>query len=428
MMKKTAWVLGLLALSLITTTAALATNGDNLIAIGPIERAMGGVGVAHPMDAVGAVFSNPAAMCFGEYCPSSEVDASVTFFMPDADAEVENFAGSFKGDSDSDFFVIPAVGLSVPIGQTASNWRFGFAAYGVSGLGVDYNDTDLDQDNFFGPGFPLVAGKDTELKILKFGPAIAFQPTAYLSLGLGLQVNYATLDLGDDPEPGWGFGFQGGLIYQPTEQISIGLTYISPQEIDHDDVTDFDGDGSKDDLTLERPQQAAVGVAYSFLNDRMLVETDVRWINWSDAEGYDDFDWDDQWVFAVGAQYEAIPGLYLRCGYNYAENPVNEHNGWDGSINTGTGFPNEFVNVQGSNIPRYYYETFRIIGFPAIVEHHVTVGVGYVISDAWSVHLGYMHAFENSITERGTDFTGQPTKIKSSLSENSVDIGVSWRF
>ena len=48
--------------------AVFATNGDNLIGIGPISRAMGGVGVAAPQDAISAIFANPAATCFGNYC------------------------------------------------------------------------------------------------------------------------------------------------------------------------------------------------------------------------------------------------------------------------------------------------------------------------------------------------------------------------
>ena len=48
---------------------ANATNGDNLIGIGPIARGMGGVGIAAPQDSISAVFANPAAMCFGPYCP-----------------------------------------------------------------------------------------------------------------------------------------------------------------------------------------------------------------------------------------------------------------------------------------------------------------------------------------------------------------------
>ena len=65
-----------------------ATNGDNLIGIGPTSRSMGGVGVAAPQDAIGAVFENPAAMCFGPYCPSGEFDFAGTLFMPHISAQV----------------------------------------------------------------------------------------------------------------------------------------------------------------------------------------------------------------------------------------------------------------------------------------------------------------------------------------------------
>ena len=53
---------------------AFATNGDNLIGIGPIARSMGGVGIAAPQDAISAVFANPASMCSGPFCPSSTFD------------------------------------------------------------------------------------------------------------------------------------------------------------------------------------------------------------------------------------------------------------------------------------------------------------------------------------------------------------------
>jgi len=128
-------------------------------------------------------------------------------------------------------------------------------------------------------------------------------------------------------------------------------------------------------------------------------------------------------VFAVGAQYKATDKLSLRIGYNYASNPVNEHN-----IN---GFSNgnpTMTTVQGITMPTYYYETFRIIGFPAIVEHHITGGIGYKFTDAFSLNLGFVYAFENTMTETGTDFTGQPVALESTLSETSLDFGLTWRF
>jgi long-chain fatty acid transport protein len=58
---------------------------------------------------------------------------------------------------------------------------------------------------------------------------------------------------------------------------------------------------------------------------------DVKWINWSDADGYKDFDWNDQWVFAIGGQYQPIPKLVLRAGYNYGKTPVDDNDGFNGT-------------------------------------------------------------------------------------------------
>ncbi len=44
------------------------------------------------------------------------------------------------------------------------------------------------------------------------------------------------------------------------------------------------------------------------------------------------------------------------------------------------------------------------------------------------INLGYMHAFENSIEESGTNPFGQPVTLKSSLSKDSVEFGITWRF
>jgi len=76
---------------------SMATNGDNLIGIGAISRAMGGVGIAAPQDAISATFANPAGMCFGPYCPGSEVNFDGTAFIPSPSASVPGLANA---DSD----------------------------------------------------------------------------------------------------------------------------------------------------------------------------------------------------------------------------------------------------------------------------------------------------------------------------------------
>jgi long-chain fatty acid transport protein len=429
LMKKLFKVLVIFSCTVMLSTAAIATNGTNLIGIGPIARSMGGVGIAQPLDAISAVFSNSAAMCFGEYCPGSEFNFAGTAFMPKIDAKVTNKGtltpGTFSADAEDNVYPIPAIGFSSPLGSDDSKWRFGLAAYGVSGLGVDYRNTTIDQSAFYPApplpaAAPLVTGAYTQLQIMKFAPAIAYQVTPSLSLGLGLPIDYGVLDLRNGGSSGFALGFLPGIIYKPIENLSLGLTYASPQKINYKNVTDFDQDGSFDSLELESPQQVGFGIAYDFFDAGLVIEADVKWINWANAKGYEDFDWDNQTVFAIGAQYKATDKIALRAGYNYAKNPVNEHNGFNGQTT---------ATVQGKTLPSaYYYETFRIIGFPAIVEQHITLGVGYKFSDAFSLDLGFVYAIENSITETGTDLFGQPVELESTLSETSVDFGLTWRF
>jgi long-chain fatty acid transport protein len=400
------------------TSAAMATNGDNLIAIGPIARAMGGVGIAAPQDAISAVFSNPAGMCFGPYCPGSEVNFAGTLFMPHPSARITTPLGVTEEDSDDKVYAIPAMGLSWPINP---KWRFGLAAYGVSGLGVDYRDTALFD------GDPSDADSNgemyTQLQIMKFSPNIAYLVNDNLSIGLGVHIDYSALDLGQGSSFNYGYGVQIGGIYKVGDMISLGLTYQTSQSVDHENVFDFDHDGNADDLELESPQEVGIGIAVEPMPDRLLLELNGKWVNWSSAAGYEDFDWDDQFVVALGAQFKPVEKLALRLGYNYGENPVQEHEGFDG---TGPS-----TNIQGVNVNSFEYEFFRIVGFPAIVQHHLTAGVGYEFSKNFAVNLGYMHAFKETLSESGTGVGPGgpfPATLESELSEDSVEFGLTWRF
>ena len=46
----------------------------------------------------------------------------------------------------------------------------------------------------------------------------------------------------------------------------------------------------------------------------------------------------------------------------------------------------------------------------------------YDITPHFAINVGYMHAFQNSITSTGTNLASQPTSVKSTLSENGVDL------
>jgi long-chain fatty acid transport protein len=394
------FVLGLLGM---VSPAAFATNGDNLIGIGPISRAMGGVGVAAPQEAISAIFSNPAAMCFGSYCPGSEAVFGGTFFDPTVKSKVDlSGVGGPRGSAKSRMnpFVVPAIGITSPINEKL---RFGIGAYGVSGMGVDYKERG-----------PAYGDLHTEIGLMKFAPNLAYLVTPNFSVGASLSIDYSNADFGSGGAHNYALGLQLGALYH-MGMFNFGASYITPQKITYDRLADFNGDGTMDDLDLQSPNTFIFGVAAQ-PSPKLLAEFDTRWYNWANAKGYKAFDWNNQWVFALGVQYRPIGPLALRAGFNYGKSPVNENNGFN---------PMGTTNVQGINIPNVNYEMLRIVGFPAIVEKHLTFGIGYDLTNQMVLNVTYMHAFEKTIREVSA---GNMASLESSLSENSYSFGLTWRF
>jgi long-chain fatty acid transport protein len=72
-----------------------------------------------------------------------------------------------------------------------------------------------------------------------------------------------------------------------------------------------------------------------------------------------------------------------------------------------------------------------IIGFPAVVEHHLTLGMGFRFTEDLVLNVAWVHAFENTQSSSGDMMTPGgpvPTSVESSLYEDTVDVGLSWRF
>ncbi len=405
-------ICALLGVAVLAAPALWATDGDNLIGIGPVSRAMGGVGLAAPQDAISAIFANPAAMCFGSYCPHSEVVFGGTLFSATVKSTIDLSGmgmGSASATSRMNSFVVPAIAVTSPI---TGKLRLGVGAYGVSGMGVDYKDRG-----------PLYRNPDTgqdlytKLEIMKFVASLGYRINQHFSIGAALSMDYGNLDLAAGGSHNYAVGLKLGALWHQGI-VNFGFSYTTPQKITHDRVANFDeafGSTTMDNLTLEAPQNLSAGVAIS-PSSKLLVEMDVRWTNWGSAEGYQDFDWQDQWTGAIGVQYRPVPALAIRAGYNYSDNPVKTHDGFD---------PMGVMRVQGVNVPAMQYEMLRIVGFPAIVQNHATVGVGFDLNDVITVNLSYMHAFDESISESSL---GNLARLASSNSEDAFSFDVVWHF
>jgi long-chain fatty acid transport protein len=423
-MRKTFTVLCIVSLVLTLGPSAHATNGTNLIGIGPISRAMGGAGVAAPQDATSAIFANPAAMCFGPYCPGSSVDFAGTIFVPTVDGKANFGLPGLVGSDSSELppSVIPAIAVTAPINE---KWRFGAGMYGVSGLGTDYRNTKIDFSQIPLPSPPAPPGASlpaiyTQLQVLKLAPNLAYLITPNFSLGASFEVVWQSLDLGEGASPGYTVGLQLGALYH-WDKFNFGFSVTTPEKVNHKNVSKFGNPaGPYQDLKLESPWRVQGGISFE-PNSQWLFEGYARWLGWGSAEGYEDFDWEDQWVFGLGAQWKPAEKWALRLGYNYGKNPVKEHNGW----NPNPFDPTNTVNVQGTPVNRVAYETLRIIGFPAIVEHHITAGVGFKMTDSLSLNASFMYAPEQTIKEASAF---NAITLESKLSEWSTSLGLTWYF
>ena len=377
-----------------------ATNGDNLIGVGPTSRAMGGTGIAAPQDAISAIFSNPAAL---SQLQGSQFNFAGTFFAPTVKAKVNSsFTGPWSAKSQDEGYAIPAIGLSTPVNEKMT---FGIAAYGVSGMGVDYRNEDPKNTN-------------TKVSVMKFVPALAYKHGAF-SYGAGLDIDYQAADFGAGLSHNYAFGARLGAGYE-YGAWNFGLTYVTPQNVEHKRIYNFDAapfgsSTSYDDLKLENPAQYGAGLAYKGL-DKWLLSADVKYVDWANADGYKDFDWESQTVFGLGVQNKTTDKLTLRAGWNYGKSPVKEHEGFNAGGAT---------SIQGTPMSEFGYEYFRVIGFPGVTEHHITLGAGYEFSPKFALNLGYKKALAKTIKE--TDSSGTIT-LESELSEDAYDIGLTFKF
>ncbi|MBN2824252.1 MAG: porin [Campylobacterales bacterium] len=382
----------IIALSIATASLVFATNGDNMIGLGPESRALGGTGIALGMGA-DSVFKNPAWLVDTK---GLEGMFGATLFMPTVKGKMGPGASI---ESKADMFMIPEISVTDHI---TDNLSYGFGMFGVSGMGVDYRNTYL-------------MNMRTNFQYMRFVPSLSYS-MGDLRLGAGMTIAYGSLTMGATiPHPttatptslgsgaseDFGFGFQVGAGYHLSDMITIGAYYQSEVETEYENVFDFNFDGAYDNLKLSQPAEYGVGIA--FKSGDLTVTADYRKILWSEADGYDTFGWEDQDIFALGAAYN-LGDLTLRAGYNYGESPLKD---------IGTLLPTTAALQQ--NI------MFNMLGFPAFSDSHITAGFGYKMSEKLTLDVAYVYAPEVSITNAAMG-------LEASNEQNSLTFAIRYKF
>lgn len=432
-MRRFALSSGLLLIGILliaTPRAARATNGDLVIGVG-VERALGGAGVAAPLlDAAGGLLLNPANVAgAGE----THIDMGTTIFIPTVRATANLGAGATNDKSAPNYFLIPTIGFAVPVTERLG---IGLSAYGISGMGVDYRNQNVGNTAAFAnqpaPYNRFVGGLDyrTTKQLFQFAPTVAYEIVRdRFWLGVAPLINYGTLDLGSGMQQTIGVGGKIGVRVKVVDWFAVGATYETPSQMKYSRVFDFTGDGVLDNLRLDQPQQVAFGVAIEPF-EGMLVVADGKWINWSGAPGYKDFGWRDQYVAAIGGQYEVNEHVTLRLGYNYGANPIRDESGFASGTSIGTGPDARRIQgylLNGGEAGEFAYQAFRTLAFPAIVEHHLTAGATFSFAKHYGITICYMHAFEKSFSESGT-LDGQPVSFGSKLAEDTFTLMAHFGF
>jgi long-chain fatty acid transport protein len=370
---------------------------------------MGGAAVAAPIDAAGALFWNPASigglgrseMVFGTelLIPRTTLASRVNTGTFGHGLPPVPLAGNNGGNNG--VFPLPVFGL---VQRTeGSPWTYGIGFFELGGFGVNYpasrTNAILMPQVPFGRGVgPLFA----QYQIFQIAPTVAYQVTDQIALGFAANIDLASLSvdpalfapptllttpLGPAPvyptatngRARWGGGFNAGVYYTPDSDWQFGASVRSPQwfETYTFNAVSAHGRPTTPKFNLDFPMIASVGTAYTGF-DRLLLATDVRFLDYRDTNGFrhSGFDargalrglgWQNVFALAMGAQYQWSNALSLRAGYTFNLNPAGDA-----------------------------VTTFNVAS-PTIIQHSLAVGASYDVTKALRLSLAYVHYFQNEI-------------------------------
>ncbi|HYD65149.1 OmpP1/FadL family transporter [Azospirillum sp.] len=359
-----------------------------------------------------AMFFNPAAMGLVQ---GGQIVQTFTGVLPYSKAESvtatratraggSRIAGSTDpGDAANDA-IVPAGYFVYSI---SNDLKVGLSANGPWGLVTDY-----------GAGWAgRYHGIRSDLRTYNFTPTVSYRVLPQLTVGAGLQVQYAkaklsqasdfalrrglppgSLDItsdmvGDD----WGFGATAGILYEPMKGTRLGLSYRSSVKHTLKGTLSFDAPAALRaalpnqgiSADMETPDIVSFG-AYHEINDRWAVMADVQWTNWSKFKelrvnaanpafnAVTEENWKDSWFYSLGTSYKATDALTLRAGIAYDQTPI----------------PNEFRTPRIPDEDRLW----------------LSIGAGYKVTEWIQVDAAYTHIFvKNSSVDLRDNLTGPNT-------------------
>lgn len=231
--------------------------------------------------------------------------------------------------------------------------KLGFGSYSYFGGALEYNLNWVGK--YYLQGATILG--------MTFQPAVAFRVADWLSIGGGPNVMLGFLrDKAGihNLAPRFGDGqvrYQDytvnvggniGILITPRAGTRIGITYLTPVDLNFSDVPHFVGLGpglsralaknkllgANVDLGLQVPQQLMVNL-YQKITERIALLGSVGWQNWSQFGLVDisidsanpksltkSLHFQDTFHLAAGTQYRLLPQWMLSCGFAFDNSPV----------------------------------------------------------------------------------------------------------
>jgi long-chain fatty acid transport protein len=393
------------------------------------------------------MFFNPAAL--GRFDQSSvQLEANAIFTeLRLRNSEAATTAGvpidgtRRKGDV-SDNAVLPAFyGVLAPEGD----FRFGLAINVPFGLGTDYPTDWVGRYHT----------QKSNLMAVNINPVMAYKATDWLTVAAGVQlqwteaelesaIDFGTLGAGANipgaaptqqdgqakvKGDGWGFGYNLGILAEPRPGTRLGAAFRSKIKTDLNGDARFNLDGAgvgaairggtgafrnvDADTKVDLPPMVSFGI-HQDIGDAFAVMAEAQWTGWStfdelviefdnpaQPDNVTEFDWDDAWFFAVGGTWKPTGRLTFRLGAAYDQTPTRKR--------------------------------FRTPRIPDSDRYWLSAGVGYEVTERFSLDLAYTHVFfdDARVRLRGADDGNALRGDLDADYRNAIDVvslAAKWRF
>jgi len=319
---------------------------------------------------LGSMFWNPAATAqFSGF----NSESSYTLILPYANVDINN--SPFGPGKSGNIGIDAVTGASYAALQLSPDLWVGIALNSPFGLATKPDNTSYSGSYL---------GVTTKLLTLNANPTIAYRLAPGITIGAGVQIEWAQAKLqfrdlqtqsidrfgGAD----WAFGGTAGIMLEPFVGTTIGLGYRS--QLTHNIDGSFaaqslPGGGMPGTATVNLPDIVTLSARQVITPTTRLLGT-VEWTNWSRFKNIPlalpigglslPTNWDDGWFFSIGGEYDYTRYLTLRTGVAYEISPIDSATG-------------------------------RIVQIPDNNRIWVSVGASYKWTDATTFDIGYSHIF-----------------------------------